>query len=97
LSDATDGWLILTRNRRTDGAQMGLSRADMELTHTHLAGSSTIVTKDAFVKSLISAIDPGPAPRPAAGAAQAGGSAVEGHVPLAGEELEESSVLRPAK
>ena len=32
MSDATDGWLILTRNRRTDGAQMGLSRADMELT-----------------------------------------------------------------
>ena len=81
-----------------DGAQMGLPPAHMEMTHKHLAGSSPIVGKDAFVKALVSAIDPGPAPRAAgSGAAHASSSGVEGHVPLVGEELEESSVLRPAK
>jgi hypothetical protein len=76
---------------------MGLPPAHVEMTHKHLAGSSPIVAKDAFVKALVSTLDPGPAPRAAGGrAGHAGSAGVEEHVPLVGEELEESSVLRPA-
>ena len=81
-----------------ESQQLALLPAQVAQTHDYMSGSASVVTKEAFLKALVSALDPGPPPV-AASSANKGKQAfgeIEEHVPEAGEEAEESAVLQPS-
>ena len=103
--DAADaaGGLTSARWQRAliqEGSRMSLTTAQMQEVHAHLAAGAYMVGKEAFVKALISAVDPGSAPKiaSAGGVRGVSGVAVDEHiiVPEEGEETEESQILRPS-